>query len=189
MKKCISVFIILCLLLSGCGSNENATQWPSDMIAVAPFLAVEPIEGYAFGESADTLGLGGVYYATWTSGDVRDFVNSKGESAVIFDSQIYIIVQEARTEEDAKTTQAQWIAREQQNYECGDVFPLTVNGRDYSLLPLISGDVANPYNFGYAAFTTYGTNTICAELVCSDTFSADPQAVMEQFLNSLHYSE
>ena len=189
MKKYIALILMLCLLLTGCGSRENTAQWPDDWAVIAPFLAAEPMECFNFRESADTLGLGGVYYATWTNGDPRDFTNAEGEDTVIFNSQIYVVVQENRTEEDAKTALSQWMAREQQSYTCGESVSLTANGRDYSILPLISGSETNPYPFGCAAFTVYGTNAVCVELVCSDTFTAEPQSILEQFLSGLHYSE
>lgn len=189
MKKYISVLILLCLLLTGCGNSDRPTQWQEDWVEIAPFLAAEPVESYTFGESADTLGLGGVYYATWTNGDKRDFINAAGESTVIFNSQIYVIAQEFRTEAEAKTGLNQWMAREKQNYNCNNETTITVNGREYTILQLISGNETNPYGFGHAAFTIHGNNVICVELVCSDTFTADTQAVLELFLSGLHYSE
>ena len=188
MKKYISLLILLCLALTGCGS-EQAAQWPADWVEVAPFLAVSPVEDFDFGESADTFGLGGVYYATWTNGEKRDFVNAAGESTVIFNSQIYVIIQEFRTEAEAKTGLNQWMAREKQNYQVLEEFGIRVNDREYTFLALESGSETNPYGFGCAAFTIQGTNTLCVELVCSDTFTADTQAVLEQFLSSLHFAE
>ena len=188
MKKYISLLILLCLLFTGC-SSEGPTEWQEDWVEIAPFLAAEPVEGFTFGESADTFGLGGVYYATWTNGDPRDYVNADGESTYVFNSQIYVIAQEFRTEAEAKNALAQWMAREKQSYECDTERTLSINGRDYTLLPLLSGSETNPYRFGCAAFTTQGTNTVCVELVCSDTFTADSQAVLELFLGGLHYSE
>ena len=189
MKKCILLLIALCLLLTGCGTGKNTANWQPDWVEVAPFLAVSPVECYEFGESADTFGLGGVYYATWTNGDPRNYTNADGEETVIFNSQIYVIVQEFRSESEARTALNQWLARESQNYSCGEATAVTVDGRDYTLLPLFSGSETNPYGFGCAAFAIHGTNAICVELVCSDTFTAEPQSVLEQFLNNLHYSE
>ena len=189
MKKYISILILLCLLLTGCGNSERPSQWADGWTEIAPFLAAEPMDGYTFQESADVFGLGGVYYATWTSGDPRDYTNAQGEETVIFDSQIYVIAQEFRSESEANTALAQWKAREQQSYECDEAYSLNVNGMDFTILPLLSGSETNPYGFGCAAFIIRGTNAICVELVCTDTFIDDPQAVLELFLNGLHYSE
>ena len=189
MKKFIILFLILALTLTGCGSSERPAGWQADWVEIAPFLAAESVEDFDFGESADTLGLGGVYYATWTNGDKRDFVNAEGESTVIFNSQIYVIAQEFRTEAEAETGLNQWMAREKQNFTCYNETTVTVNGREYTILHLSSEKETNPYGFGCAAFTLHGTNAICVELVCSDTFTADTQAVLEMFLNSLHFAE
>ena len=189
MKKCVILILILCLALTGCGTSGSAAQWEADWVEVAPFLAVSPVECYEFGESADTFGLGGVYYATWTNGDPRNYINAEGEDTVIFNSQVYVMVQEFPKEADAEAAVSQWLAREKQNYTCGQETAVTVNGRVYTVLPLLSGSETNPYRFGCAAFTRHGTSAICVELVCSDTFTAESQSVLEQFLNSLHFAE
>ena len=188
-RKLIPLIIALSLVLCGCGIGAKTTDWAGDWTVIAPFLAAEGTEEFTFGESADTLGLGGVYYATWTSGGKRDFTNAEGEATVIFNSQIYVVAQEGRTEADAQQNLAAWMAREQQNYSCGETYAVTVNGQTYTLLPMLEGKEGNPYPFGCAAFTRFGTNAVCVELVCSDTFTGTPQAVLEEFLNGLHYSE
>ena len=179
MKKYISILILLCLLLTGCGNSERPSQWADGWTEIAPFLAAEPMDGYTFQESADVFGLGGVYYATWTRGDPRDYTNGQGEETVIFDSQIYVIAQEFRSESEANTALAQWKAREQQSYECGEAYSLNVNSMDFTILPLLSGSETNPYGFGCAAFIIRGTNAICVELVCTDTFTADQELASE----------
>lgn len=189
MKRCICVLILLCLLLTGCGSKQHSAQWQADWVEIAPFLAVGPVEDFTFAERADTFGIGGVYYATWTNGDKRDYVNADGEATYIFNSQIYVIAQEFRTEGEANTALAQWMAREKQNYQVYAEFGIVVNDREYTFLMLESGSETNPYGFGCAAFTIQGTNAICVELVCSDTFTANTQAVLEMFLESLHFAE
>lgn len=189
MKKCLSLLLLLCLLLTGCGSNQRPAEWAEDWTAIAPFLAAEDMENFTFGESADAMGLGGVYYATWVNGEQRDFVNAAGESALIFDAQIYVIAQAYNTEAEATTALAQWIDREKQYYRFHEEFEVSVNDREYTFLTLRSDNEANPYNFGCAAFTLHGSNAVCVELVCSDAFTADTQAVLEQFLGGLHYAE
>ena len=189
MKRVMLTSLIVALLLSGCGSSNTSSPWEPDWTEIAPFLAAEPMDSYTFRESADTLGLGGVYYATWTNGDGRDFINADGESTYIFNSQIYVITQEFRSESEAETNLSKWMAREKQNYQVQEEFGIVVNDREYTFLHLQSGSETNPYGFGYAAFTVCGSNAVCVELVCSEYFTADAQAVLEQFLSGLHYSE
>lgn len=187
--RIFTLILALSLLLAGCGSETPQTDWDESWTVIAPFLASEGTEDFIFGESADTLGLGGVYYATWTNGDKRDFTNAAGESTVIFNSQIYVVAQECRSEEEAQQSIAAWKAREKQNYQVSEEFAITLNNRDYTVLTMISGSEGNPYGFGAAAFTVSGTNAICVELVCSDTFTGSPQAVLEEFIDGLHFSE
>lgn len=190
MKLKLSALILaLSLLLSGCGREALPADWDKSWTVISPFLAAEPMECFTFGESDDILGISGVYYAAWTNGDPRAFTNAEGEETTIFNSQIYVVAQECRTEAEAAQNIAAWIAREKQNYEVGEETALTVNGREYTLLTMLSGSEGNPYGFGCAAFTVSGTNAICVELVCSDTFTGEPRSILEQFLQGLHYSE
>lgn len=190
MKRKVCILILtLCLVLAGCGGKTLPADWDKSWTVIAPFLAAEPMEGFAFGESADTLGLGGVYYAAWTNGEARSFTNSQGEETVVFNSQIYVVAEECRTEADAGQSLAAWMAREQQNYSCGETYEMTVNGQTYTILPMQEGREGNPYPFGCAAFTRFGTNAICVELVCADTFTGGPGSVLEEFINGLHFSE
>jgi len=188
-RKLIPLIFVLSLVFCGCGSSAKHPDWAGDWTVIAPFLASEGMEDFTFGESADTLGLGGVYYATWTNGDKRDFINAEGESTVIFNSQIYVVAEECRTEADAEQSLTAWMAREGQNYSCGETYELTVEGQTYTILPMLEGKAGNPYPFGCAAFTRFGTNAVCVELVCSDTFTGGPGYVLEMFLYSLHYHE
>jgi DNA repair exonuclease SbcCD ATPase subunit len=91
--------------------------------------------------------------------------------------------------EEAQQNVAAWKSREKQNYQVSEEDSVTLNDRDYTLLTMSSGSEDNPYGFGMAAFTVSGTNAICVELVCSDTFAGDPWSLMEEFLGGLHFSE
>ncbi len=187
--KVLSLLLAVSLILCGCGSDSLPADWQEDWAVIAPFLAAEPMECFVFGESDDILGISGVYYAAWTNGDAREFTNAQGETTTIYNSQIYVVAQEFPTEEEARTALNQWLAREKQNYETGAESTATFGGQEYTILPLLSGSENNPYGFGCAAFTIHGSNAICVELVCSDTFTAEPQSVLEEFLQGLHYSE
>lgn len=187
--RILTLILILSLVLCGCGGEAPPADWDKSWTVIAPFLAAEPMECFTFGESDDIMGLSGVYYATWTNGDPRPFTNAEGEETTIFNSQIYVVAQECRTEADAQQTLTAWITREKQNYEVLEEITLTVSDRDYTMLILDSGKESNPYGFGCAAFTISGTNAVCVELVCSDTFTAEPRVLLEEFLQGLHFSE
>jgi hypothetical protein len=188
-RKALILVLLLSLLLAGCVSEGSRENWDESWTVIAPFLAAEPVEGFTFGESDDIFGISGVYYAAWTSGEARSFTNAEGEDTVIFDAQIYVVAQECRTESDAQQNITAWKTREKQNYQVSGEVGTTQNGRDYTLLTMTSGNEGNPYGFGAAAFTVSGNNAVCVELVCSDTFTGNPQSVLEAFLNGLHFSE
>lgn len=190
MKRiALALILALALVLAGCGSDTPQTNWDENLTIIAPFLAAEPMEGFAFGESDDIFGISGVYYAAWTNGEARSFTNAEGEDTVIFDAQIYAVAQECRTEEEAQQNITAWKAREKQNYQVSEELGITLNNRSYTMLTMASGNEGNPYGSGAAAFTVSGTNAICVELVCSDGFAENPRAVLEVFLNGLHFSE
>lgn len=188
-RKLIALILILCLILCGCGKESRPAEWEDSWTAIAPCLASEGLEGFTFAESADTFGIGGVYYATWTQGAKREYTNAQGEETFIFDAQLYAVVQECRTEAEADQSISAWIAREQQNYSCAEPREVLSNDRTYTLLSMNQGSEGNPYPFGCAAFTRIGTNALCVELVCAETFTGDPQALLEAFLSGLHYHE
>ena len=190
MKRiALALILALVLVLAGCGSDTSQTNWDENLTIIAPFLAAEPMEGFTFGESDDIFGISGVYYAAWTNGEARSFTNAEGEDTVIFDAQIYVVAQECRTEEEAQQNITAWKAREKQNYQVSEELGITLNNRSYTMLTMASGNEGNPYGSGAAAFTVSGTNAICVELVCSDGFVENPRAVLEAFLNGLHFSE
>ncbi len=186
--RMFALMLALSLLLCGCGGQESLPEhWQEDWTVIAPYLAAEPVEGLTFGESADTMGMGGVYYAAWTAGEMRDYTNADGEDVVMFDAQLYVVTQEFRTEDEARTDLNQWIVREKQNFTCGEAYSLTCNGQEFTILPLLSGGEGNPYGAGCAAFALRGSNAICVEFVCTEEYTGDAQAILEAFLNGLHY--
>ena len=187
--RMFALILAFSLLLCGCGNAESQlpAHWDESLTVIAPFLAAEGVEGFDFGERDDILGLSGVYYATWTAGGKRDFVNADGESTVIFDAQLYLIAQEFRTEADAQTNFSQWLAREKQSYTCGEAESITVNGQEFTILPLLSGSETNPYGHGCAAFALRGKTVICVEMVCTEEFTEDTRVILEAFLGGLHY--
>ncbi len=190
MKRIWILAILTALLLSGCTAQETKhPEWDASWVPLGDVFAVEPTEDFVLNESNDMLSPYGVYYATWTCGEERPFVNADEEDAKVYDAQIYVLLKECADAEAAKKEVEAWIAREQESYGAAETEPKTYAGQEFKTLPLISGKEGNPYNHGIAAFAVRGNCAVSVELLCSDRFTADPQTVLDRFLNGFHYSE
>lgn len=188
MKRIGILFLTVALLLAGCAGETGDPSWEEGWTPMGDHFAIEPLEGFTLNESNDVLSISGLYYATWTSGEGRDFVNSEGKDATVYDGQIYVLLKECGSGEDAAREVEDWIAREQQSYETAAPEALTVGSQEYQLLPLANGKESNPYSFGIAAFAVRRNVAISVELVCSERFTGEPRVVMERFLAGFHYA-
>lgn len=183
--------LITALVFSGCNASQTQipADWETNWTVVAPLLAVEPFDGFSLNESNDALYASGIYYATWVTGEAREHINEDGETADIFDGQIYVLVQEFRNSDSAKSNMGKWIAREKQNYETGEEAVLSSESQEFTLFSLNSGSQSNPYSSGMAAFALRGNWAICVEFLCADGYETDMQKTLEAFLSGFHYSE
>ena len=189
MKRILALVLLAALLLSGCSAAEGNPEWDESWIPLGEAAAIEPMEGFSLYETNDTLSPYGLYYATWACGEERDYVNQEGENAKIFDAQIYVLLEQCGDGEEAAREVESWIDREKQTYTCGEEKNETFAGQEFRLLPLLSGKEGNPYSFGIGAFARRGECAVSVELVCSERFAEDPEAVLARFLNGFHYSE
>lgn len=189
MKKVWLLLAALALLLTGCGRQDKHPEWPEDWTRFGELMAVEAPENFAPGEFNDALSVNGIWYATWICGEPRTVQTAESEEATAYDAQIYLLIMECGSEDEAKASITDWIARESQNYEAGDSYGFSAAGQHFSGLPLLAGSADNPYSRGAAAFAVRGDLAISAELLCADSFSGDAQAILERFLSGIHYGE
>ena len=188
-KRIVSLFLMVALILSGCGAKQELpSDWEKDWTVVCPILAVEPFDGFTLHESNDALYLSGIYYATWVTGESRPHTNEEGEEAEVFDAQIYIIVQEYRDSESAASGIAQWSAREKSTFAAGKEYSIVCNEQEYTVLPLVSGSENNPYRHGAAAFAVRDNWAVCVEFLGAEDYKIDFEIVLEEFLNGFHYT-
>lgn len=190
MKRIWILALLAALMLTGCSSadREPPPGWDENWVLIADYIGVEPLDGFTLNESNDLLSVSGLYYATWTSGDGQDFVNSDGKEAIVYNAQVYVLLEECRSADAAKKAVETWITREKQSYETGDADTKSLGGQDFEVLPLISGSEGNPYTHGTAAFAARDEWAISVELVCADNFEENSQEILEQFLAGFHYS-
>lgn len=191
MKRIWIFALLAALVLTGCApsAGERNPDWDESWARIGEYMGVEPLDGFELNESNDVLSISGIYYATWTTGSGQDYTNADGESAVVYDAQIYVLLEECRSAEAAEEAVGVWTAREQQSYETGDADTKTIGAQEYDILSLLSGREGNPYPGGAAAFAVRDEWAISVELVCSDRFTGDARSVLEQFLAGVHYSE
>lgn len=189
MKRIWAFALLMMLVLAGCSSadRELPPGWDESWVQVADYVGVEPLDGFVLNESNDLLSISGLYYATWTAGDGQEFVNTDGDEALVYDAQIYVLLEECRSAEAAQDAVGTWVAREKQSYEADETYTKSFGTQSYEIMPLISGSGGNPYTHGTAAFAVRDEWGISVELVCSDSFVGDSQAILEQFLAGFHY--
>lgn len=182
--------LLTVLLLTGCSQAADPhPEWDDSWVRIAEAIGVEPMEGFTLNESNDVLATAGLYYATWTCGEGQEFVNEAGEDAVVYDAQIYVLLEECSGEEEARQEVESWIAREKESYESEETGTRTLADQEYEILSLVSGREENPYGYGTAAFAVRGSCAVSVELVCSERYAGDPQDTMTQFLNGFHYGD
>ena len=193
MKRVVSLALLAVLLLTGCAARTGPTNeelgWDADWERVGPLLGVEPMDGFALDENKDVMGIYGLYYATWTAGEAQDYTNADGDEAKLYDAQIYVLLQQSGSADEAHSSVEDWMARERESYEAGEALAGTYAGQDFELLPLLRGAGDNPYTHGAAAFGMRGEWAVCVELLCRDSFEREPQSCLTEFLSGLHYSD
>lgn len=188
--KSLVILTVLLLLITGCtGSRKEASHsdWDVSWFRMGDKLTVAPLADFELNESNDLLSVSGLYYATWTNGTGREITNADGNSAAVYDAQIYLLLKEGISEENARSDIAEWMKLEAESYETGEEKTVSANGQEFALLPLLSSRSDNPYDHGAAAFGLRGQDTVTVEVMCSKDYSGDPEVVMQSFLESIHY--
>lgn len=191
MKRIWIFALLMALALTGCSGAERELPpgWDESWVRIAEYVGVEPLDGFELNESNDTLSVSGLYYAAWTSGNGQDFVSADGSEAIVYDAQIYVLLEECRSAQAAEEAVGSWIAREKQSYEVDETYTKSLGEQDFEILPLISGSESNPYTHGTAAFAARDKWAVSVEFMCSESFTEDSQTILEQFLAGFHYNE
>ena len=193
MKRVISLALLAAVLLTGCAAQTGPTNeelgWDKDWVRVGALLGVEPMAEFSLNENIDAMGVYGLYYATWVAGEAQDYTNADGDEAQLYDAQIYVLLQQNKDADETRTALEDWIERERESYETGEIMTETWAGQEFNLFPLLQVGEDNPYTRGAAAFGARDDWAICVELLCRDGFQGDPQACLTEFLSGFHYSD
>ena len=193
MKRIASLALLAALLLTGCAARTGPTNeelgWGADWVRVGALLGVEPMDGFTLSENKDVMSIYGLYYATWTAGEARDYTNADEDKAQVFDAQIYVLLQQSGNADEAWEAVEDWMGRERENYEAGETLTGTFAGQEFNLISLLRSGEDNPYTHGAAAFGVRDDWAISVELLCQDGFTLDAQTCLTQFLSGFHYND
>lgn len=195
MKK-LSLLLLtgaMSLSLAGCGQNIPVTaadgaKWDDSWVTVGGILGVDTPAGLDSRENNDTLGVNGMYYATWSSGEAEPYVNEDGEDTDIYDAQLYVLLAGAKSVEKAEGSAAEWLEMASGKYHIETTSTGTYNGQEFTVITYTFSSDTNPFSHGASAFGVYRNYAISVELSCRDTFGGDARAVLADFLEHCHYA-
>jgi len=195
MKQAVTALLagVLCLSLAGCGQNipvmaADGAKWDDSWVSVGGILGVDTPEGLDSRENNDTLGVNGMYYATWSSGEAEPYVNEDGENTDLYDAQLYLLLAGYKEAGKAEDSAVEWLDMASKQYNVENTFTATYNGQDFTVITYTFDSETNPYARGASAFGVYRNYAISAELSCRDRFVGDEQAILADFLENCHYA-
>lgn len=191
-----ALFCPLALTLTGCSYFPSAAEslpedtWAdSGYVTIGSSLTIQNTDNrLTLQNNIDTLASDGLYYAAWTIGNSVPFENSDGDTVDLYDAQLYLLLGEFPSEENAQASAAQWLSAGKANYEILEEEEITCNGQPYTMITYRCIGEDNPYDRGVSAFGVCGSNAVCVELTCREIFKEDLEAILIPFLNSFHYN-
>lgn len=140
-----------------------------------------------FLDSKDVLSANGLYYAAWTIGQPEPYENSEGQTVDLYDAQLYLVLSEHKSEEEARTDMTKWLDTGKSNYSILTEEEILCNGQSYQLITYNFANENNPYAKGISAFCVHGKDSLCIELACRESFEEDPRTILLPFLEGFTY--
>lgn len=137
----------------------------------------------------DTLANDGLYYASWRIGDAKPYENSDGDTVDLYDAQLYLLLGEFSSAENAQINKDSWLERAKSSYEISSEEEILYNEQTYQMITYTFSNKSNPYARGVSAFGVYENNAVCVELTCREDFSEDLTAILTEFLENCTYRE
>lgn len=190
MMKKIKMISVLCmlLLLCGCGSSTAGAQPPENgQVSIGNHILIDPPEQLTLFETNDVLAADGLYYATWTGGASVPYTNSDGEAADLYDVQLYLLASESPNEDGAVENCNSWLLAAKDAYEISSEKTLLCNDISYTVLTYTCTGDTTPYDRGISAFAVQGTNAVCIELTCVETYDKELEPILTDFLDGCHF--
>lgn len=194
-KQWITILLILSLVFSitGCqrapAATKDGEEWSQDWVLVGSTLGVEPPgNGLTLLDNKDALAASNLYYASWSIGAHSDYENADGETVDLYDAQLYLLLMDCSTAEEAAANIEDWQSLQKENYQIATTKTITCAGEEFTLLIYDVNKEDNPYSRGISAFCVYGNHAINVELTCQDGFDGDEEDILIEFLNGFHYA-
>lgn len=188
MKKYLSLFLLLCLLLTACGPKvpeaaADGSVWQESWDTVGSLLGIEPMEGWAVQRNEDVLAAEGTFYTAWTKGDSFRYENAAGDEVVGYDGQIHLVVIEG-SPESTQSNAALWEQLIDERYADAVKSTQEFAGQEFSVAAydFQAGDVLL---HGASATAIRGDWAIHADVI---TKNEDARAVLEDFWSHCHWA-
>lgn len=185
------LFVCLLLLLTGCSSPPteaaDGQKWQDDWLMIGTGIGIEAPEKLSLLDNKEALAADGLYYAAWTDGSSVPYENSEGDTVDLYDAQLYLLVNEADTKENAEKNCQTWLASAEDNYEVLTKDTITCNGQLYTVITYNCISADSPYDHGVSALGVRGETAVCAELTCTKNYEDDLTLLLKEFLNGCHY--
>ncbi len=184
---------LLCsmLFLSGCSfapSQKKAAETGGSVIIGNTLEVKNEDSRLTLLDNKDALAADGLYYAAWTAGDCEPYENKDGDTVDLYDAQLYLLLGEARSSQDAQHDVETWLAAAKENYEVRKEENISCSGQNYTVLTYSCKSADTPYDRGVSAFCTNQNLAVCIELTCRAGYREDLGSMLTGFLNSCHYT-
>lgn len=187
----IILFLLLSSLLTGCTSPPSETisgqKWQEDWLMIGTGIGIDAPGSLTLLDNKEALAADGLYYAAWGTGSSSPYENSEGSMTDLYDAQLYLLVNEADTEDNAEKNCQTWLASAEDNYEVLTKDTATYNGQSYTIITYNCIGEDTPYDHGVSALGVCGETAVCAELTCVENYNEDLTQLLTEFLNGCHY--
>ncbi len=190
------VFALLlagCVCLAGCSQPvpqqaADGTAWDKNWVSIGNLLGVDTPGGLVPRENNDALAASGMYYATWSIGEMEPYTNEDGDEAQLYDGQIYVLLAGYNEAGKAEDSAAEWLDMAASRYVIEGTSTETYNGQEFTVIAYAYDSDTNPYARGASAFGVYRNYAISVEVSCQEEFNGIAREILADFLSNCHYA-
>lgn len=187
------LYVLLCFLpfCTGCSfssASENRTAEDGTVLVGHTLKVRNTDDRLTLLDNKDALAADGLYYAAWTAGNCEPYENKDGDTVDLYDAQLYLLLGEAKSTEDAQHDMNTWLAAAKENYEVQKEDTVSCGGNSYTLLTYQCQSADTPYDRGVSAFYTDQNIAVCIELTCRADYTEDLYLMLTEFLNNCSYN-